>query len=166
MSLKPLMLLSLGALAACGGDKKKDDDAAAKAIAEKAPVSAEEYRKQQVFFADSVLNGASSAKDVAKKLGKDYDVGSVRLRDTVAVLARKSECFKSARGVDPYVAGTVDFSVHISVVGSDAIRVQESKWTSPAGNIADACLNKESQGWKFDATFGKEGAYIVQVQFR
>jgi hypothetical protein len=166
MSLKPLMILSLCALAACGGDKKKDDEAAAKAIAEKAPVSAQDYRKQQIAFADSVLNGASSAKDVANKLGKDYDVASIRLRDTVAVLATKSECFKSARGVDPYVAGTVDLSVHFSVVGSDAIRVQESKWTSPAGNITDACLNKESQKWKFDATFGKQGVYIVQVQFR
>jgi len=159
------VLLSVVALAACGGDRAKDDDTAATKAAA-APKSADDYRKQQIAFADSVLNGASPAKDVATKLGKDYDVASVRLRDTIAVLATNAECFKSARSVDPYVAGTVNFSVHFSMVGSDASRVQESKWTSPAGNIADACLNQKAQGWKFDGTFGKQGAYIVQIQFK
>jgi hypothetical protein len=167
MSSKPLMLLSLLALAlaACGGDKAKDD-VAAKAKAANEPVSPTQYRDQQVKFADSVLNLAAPVNDVVKKLGVGYALASVRLRDTLALLASKSECFKSARSVDPYVAGTVDFTVHISEVGSDAIQVQMSKWTSPAGNIADACLNQKSKEWKFDITFGKPATYVAQVQFR
>jgi hypothetical protein len=56
--------------------------------------------------------------------------------------------------------------VNMGVIGSDIVRIQESKWTSAAGNIVDACLNKAAQSWKFDGTFGKPAAYIVQVQFR
>ena len=54
----------------------------------------------------------------------------------------------------------------MSVIGSDIGRVQESKWTSAAGNIADACFNEQMKIWKFDATFGKPAAYIVQIQFK
>jgi hypothetical protein len=156
------MLLSLVGLTACGGDKKKEDDEAAAAKA----VSPVEYRKRQQAFADSVLSTASPANALVQQLGKGYAVGSFRLRDTLAFLSTKSECLKPARELDPYLAGTVSFFVHISVIGSDVTRVQESKWTSAAGNIVDACLNEQSTKWKFDGSFGKPAAYIVQVQFK
>ena len=171
MNLKRALMLSLLALAACGGDKKKDDDDEAEAAKKKgAPagqVSVEDYQKKQAAFADSVLNASSSARQVAQKLGKGYDVGAVRLRDSVAFLAgSKTDCFQKARKEDPYLAGTVSMFVHISVVGSDVVRVQESNWTGIAGNLVDACLNTEATHWKFDSTFGKPAAYIVQVQFK
>jgi hypothetical protein len=160
-----LMFLSLVALTACGNDKTKDDDVAAKTKAP-APQSPDDYRKQQMAFADSVLNESSPPAAVARKMGKGYEVGSTRLRDTVAVIAQKTDCFATARKSDPYLAGTVSFWVNMSVIGSDNVQVQESKWTSAAGNIVDACLNGQSKSWKFDATFGKPAAYIVQVQFK
>jgi hypothetical protein len=173
MNLKRVMLLSLIALAATASacskkDKGKDDDTQAAAGGSDENKAALDYRTRQQAFADSVLNTSSNAKSVADKLGKGYGVGSTRLRDTLAVLVAsgKDECFKAGRSTDPYLAGTVSFFVNMGVIGSDIVRIQESKWTSAAGNIVDACLNKAAQSWKFDGTFGKPAAYIVQVQFR
>jgi hypothetical protein len=170
MTVKRLMMLSLLVLAACGGDKKKDDDEAEDVKKSGSPageVSVADYQKKQAAFADSVLNASKPAKALVEKLGKGYDVGSVRLRDSVAFLAgSKTQCFQKARKEDPYLAGTVSMFVHISVIGSDVVRVQESSWTSIAGNLVDACLNTEAKNWKFDPTFGKPAAYIVQVQFK
>ena len=171
MNLKRMMMLSLLALAACGGDKKKDDDddaeAAKKTRAAAGELSVADFQKKQAAFADSVLNASSSPKQLVQKLGKGYDVGPVRLRDSVAYLAgTKTDCFQKARKEDPYLAGTVSMFVNIGVIGSDVVRVQESSWTSIAGNLVDACLNTEAKTWKFDATFGKPAAYIVQVQFK
>ena len=173
MKLKRVMLLSFVAIAALASacskkDKTKDDDAQATAGVTDENKSALDYRKRQQGYADSVLNASSSSKTVAEKLGKGYGVGSTRLRDTLALLvvANKDECFKAGRNTDPYLAGTVSFFVNMGVIGSDLVRVQESKWTSAAGNIVDACLNKAAQSWKFDGTFGKPAAYIVQVQFK
>ena len=177
MKLKRVMLLSFVAVAAMAtatacskSDKTKDDDATS-STANAEPdenKSALEYRKRQQAYADSVLNASSSSKTVAEKLGKGYGVGSTRLRDTLALLvaANKDDCFKAGRITDPYLAGTVSIFVNMGVIGSDLVRVQESKWTSAAGNIVDACLNKAAQSWKFDGTFGKPAAYIVQVQFK
>jgi hypothetical protein len=173
MKLKRMMLLSFVALAATAAacskkDKSKDDDAQTATGGLDENKAALDYRKRQQAFADSVLNTASNAKTVADKLGKGYSVGSTRLRDTLAVLVagNKDECFKAGRSTDPYLAGTASFLVNMGVIGSDIVRVQESKWTSAAGNIVDACLNKAAQAWKFDGTFGKPAAYIVQVQFK
>jgi hypothetical protein len=170
MNLKRMMMLSLLALAACGGDKKKDDDdteGGKKTAAPAGEVSVADYQKKQAAFADSVLNASTSARQIVQKLGKGFDVGSVRLRDSLAYLAgKKTDCFQQARKEDPYLAGTVSMFVHISVVGSDVVRVHDSKWTSIAGNLVDACLNTEAKNWKFDATFGKPAAYITQVQFK
>ena len=176
MNLKRLMFLSLtaivasSALACSKGDKSaKDDDQKTTATAETDENKAAlDYRNRQQAFADSVLNASSTSKNVADKLGKGYAVGSARLRDTLALLVSgtKDECFRSGRNTDPYLAGTVSFFVNMGVIGSDIVRVQESKWTSAAGNIVDACLNKAAQSWKFDGTFGKPAAYIVQVQFK
>jgi len=163
MNVNRALLLSLLALAACGGDKSKDEEEE-----KTAQVSPDQYKKKQAAFADSVLNATSSAKAVVEKMGKGYEVGSVRMRDTIMVLAgEKSQCFQNGRKADPYLAGTVSFFVHMNITGSDVISVQESQWTAPpAGNIVDACLNEVSRAWKLDGTFGKPNAYIVQVQFK
>jgi hypothetical protein len=171
MNLKCTMLCLVLAVGACSGDnKKKDDEDATTAQAKIATtaLSPDDYRKKQRAFADSVLNVTGSAKALVEKLGKGYAIGSIRLRDTVAMLAadKKADCFAVGRKVDPYLAGTVSFWVNISVIGSDIVRVQESKWTSAAGNTVDACLNSAAKDWKFDATFGKPAAYIVQIQFK
>jgi hypothetical protein len=171
MNLKCTMLCLAFAVAACSGEKRKDDDettASAQTKIAATALSPDDYRKKQRAFADSVLNVTGSAKALVEKLGKGYAVGSTRLRDTLALLAadKKTDCFTVGRKVDPYLAGTVSFWVNISVIGSDIVRVQESKWTSAAGNTVDACLNQAAKDWKFDATFGKPAAYIVQIQFK
>lgn len=167
MKLSWVLLCSLGTLAACGGERSKNAESESAAGQKGAAMeSPDQFRARQQAFADSVLLATGRANDLVQKLGKGYAVGSVRLRDTVAMLAGKTTCFPTARKTDPYLAGTVSVFVNISVVGSDVVRVQESKWTSAAGNIVDACLNEESRKWKFDATFGKPAAYIVQVQFK
>jgi hypothetical protein len=170
MKLKCTVLGSVLALAACGGgDKSKDDDtAAAQAKIRASALSPEDYRIKQKAFADSVLNTASPTKSIVERLGKGYDVGSIRLRDTVAMLAadKKSDCFGVGRKTDPYLAGTVTFLININLIGSDLVQVQESNWTSPAGNTVVACLNQLAKDWKFDPTFGKPAHYMVQVQFK
>ena len=168
MTRRPYLLVSLIAAAACAGDKPKAEEEASSAKNPTTALSPDEYRKRQQAYADSVLNTTASATTVVDKLGKGYAIGPTRLRDTVAMLAadRKSDCFGVGRKSDPYLAGTVSVFVNISVVGSDVVRVQESKWTSAAGNLVDACLNQQAKTWKFDATFGKPAAYIVQVQFK
>jgi hypothetical protein len=169
MNLQRVTLFALVLAAACGGDKSKDDGnpPSTKAVEAQA-LSPDDYRKKQAAYADSVLNQSAPAKALVEKLGKGYAVGETRLRDTVAMLSadKKADCFAVGRKTDPYLAGTVSFFVNISVVGSDVVRVQSSQWTSAAGNIVDACLNEAAKGWKFDATFGKPAAYIVQVQFK
>ncbi len=148
---------------ACRKDKApSDEEVQAK------PFDVAAFKKKQAAFADSVLQTAPNAKKVAEKLGKKYEVGSVLLRDTVAFLARdpKRACFDKGKKLDPYLAGTVSFWVNMSVVGSDVIRVEESTWTSKAGELVDECLLESAKSWKFSPAFGAPNAYIVQVQFR
>lgn len=151
-------------VAACGGEKTASTPSSdAVANGGMSPI---EYRKAQERYADSVLNATTMAKQVVDKLGKGYAVGSTRLRDSLATLSTKSDCFGQGRKTDPYLAGTVSFFVFMSVVGSNVVRVQESQWTSQAGNIVDSCLNLASKDWKFDSSFGKTAGYITQVQFK
>ncbi len=155
------------ATAACGGDEKAPPPATS-GEATVAGVSPDEYRKAQQAYADSVLNASHSSKDVVAKLGSEYAVGSVRLRDSLALLAGKTDCFLKGRESDPYLAGTVSFFVFMSPVGSNVVRVQDdgTTWTSAAGNIVNSCLNIAAQKWKFSESFGKQGGYITQVQFK
>ncbi len=164
-----LLASALLMAAACGGDAT--DKKATAAGGQPTPMpgqTPDEYRKAQQRYADSVLNQTSSAAEVVKKLGGDYAVGSVRLRDTLALLAEKSGCFLEGRKTDPYLAGTVSFFVFMSVVGSTSVYVQENatKWTSQAGNIVNSCLNVAARNWKFDPSYGKPASYITQVQFK
>ena len=170
-SVKPLVIASLIAvgamLAACGSEKAKDD--APKGIDPNlAETSPDSYRKKQQEFADSVLNTAKPVKQVVEQLGKGYEVGPVALRDTIASLAQNTKCFKAGRDKDPYLAGTVSIFAHMAVIGVDLMQVQVSgtKWTSPAGELVNACLDGEMKKWKLDMRYGPPAAYIVQVQFK
>lgn len=158
-----LAALIMGA-AACGGDKEKGTEAKAAPP----PVSPDDYRKKQQAYAESVFTATGSARDVATKLGKGVDVGSIRMRDTVATLAVKSDCLSQGRQADPYLAGTVTFKLFMSVAGSTSIVVlrDESKWTSQAGNVVNACLDLAAKNWKLNESFGKQGDYVTQIQFK
>ena len=160
-----LLISSVFVLAACGDTSK--DDAASKPPAT-AAISPDEYRKRQQAFADSVLNTSKPVAKVVEQLGKGYAVGPVALRDTLASLAQNTNCFKTGRNTDPYLAGTVSIFAHMAVIGVDLIQVQRSdtKWTSAAGELVNACLETEMKKWKLDMSFGKPAAYIVQVQFK
>ncbi|MDP1859143.1 MAG: hypothetical protein Q8K82_10750 [Gemmatimonadaceae bacterium] len=168
--LTTLSLLATLALAACGGDKvQPDGEGADSAMTDEQRVAknAEEYKKRQAVFADSVLGNARSVTDVAKSYGKGVEVGSVQLRDSLMKYVETvPQCFKNARDMDPYLAGTVTFYIHMSVVGSDVVRVQTSEWTSQAGNMAEKCLNDAATKWKFPMGVAKEGQYVLQVQFK
>lgn len=170
--LTPLTLLAALSLAACSGEKVKPDDAAgadstALTPEQREAKEAEVYRKTQEAFADSVLKSSSNARQVAEKLGKAYAVGSIQLRDSLLKYVEKTpQCFKDAKDVDPYLAGTVTFYIHMSVVGSDVVRVQESQWTSQAGNFADKCFNEQARAWKFPMGSSKPGNFLLQVQFK
>jgi hypothetical protein len=155
----------LAITAACGKkDKPADDD---EAVNPKG-VDKVAYQKRQQAFVDSVLGTAPKASQVAEKLGKKYDVGSTMMRDTIAVLAKdaKTGCFEKGKAINPYLAGVASFWVNLSPAGSDVIRVQESKWSSDAGALVDACLNDAAKQWKLSTALGKPGAYIVQIEFR
>jgi len=167
MHLRALTLLLAFSVVACGGDS----NGAPPASADGSPatsLSPDEYRKAQQRYADSVLNTTQTAAAVVGKLGKDYEVGSLALRDSIAALSANTSCFAKGRESDPYLAGTVSFYVFMSVVGTNVIRVQEdaTTWTSAAGNIVNSCLNVEAKNWSFDVSFGKPANYITQVQFK
>lgn len=168
--LTTLSLLATFALAACRGDKVQPDAAGADSTLtdeQRVAKSAEEYKKRQASFADSVLGNARSVTEVAKSYGKGVEVGSVQLRDSLMkYVAATPQCFKNARDVDPYLAGTVTFYIHMSVVGSDVVRVQTSEWTSQAGTMADKCLTDAATKWKFPMGVAKQGQYVLQVQFK
>lgn len=158
-----LIATMCAAAVACGGDKSATTD---KPPVVSANPGADEFRKQQQAYADSVLNSVSSVKDVAKRLGKNYDVGSIQMRDSLAALVAKTDCIAIGRKLDPYLAGTVTLWVNMSVIGTDVIRVQEGTWTSPAGKAVEGCINGHATKWQLDPSFGKPKAYLVQIQFK
>jgi hypothetical protein len=164
---RPSALLAVFVLAACTGEKDPNatDKTAGPAITA-ADTNPDAYRQKQQAYADSVLNKASSAKQLVDKLGKDYEVGSTRLRDTLALLSSKTDCHEQGRKSDPYLAGTVSWYVFMSVVGSNVVRLQESQWSSAAGKAVDMCLNEAATKWKFDTSFGPPKQLIAQVQFK
>ena len=177
MKITRIALLSALALssvlAACKGDKVQPDgsDAAASDAnltpEQREAKSAEDYRKKQAAFSDSVLKNSASTKAIVEKLGKGYEVGTVAMRDSIlAHVAKTPQCYKDGKNIDPYLAGTVSFFMHLNPAGSDVIRVQESQWTSQAGNVTDKCLNEAARQWKLPMGMGKQAAYVVQIQFK
>jgi hypothetical protein len=161
-------VLAVFAVAACTGEKdpKATADAGSGPAMTAADTNPDAYRQKQQAYADSVLNRASTAKQVVDKLGKDFEVASVRLRDTLALLSSKTDCHEQGRKADPYLAGTVTWYVFMSVVGSNVVRVQESQWSTAAGKNVDTCLNAAAANWKLDTSFGPPKQLIAQVQFK
>lgn len=171
MKLTRTALMAVLALAACSGDKVQPADSSAADAAltpdQQEAKSIELYKKRQAAFADSVLQTVTPTTKIAERLGKGYAVGSVKMRDALlGHIAKTPQCFQDGKGVDPYLAGIVTFYIHMSVVGSDVVRVQESQWTSQAGNITDKCFNEAAREWKFAMGMAKAGGYILQVQFK
>ena len=171
MKLTRTALIAVLALAACGGDKVQPADSSAASAAltpeQEEAKSVAEYKKRQAAFADSVLKTVTPTTKLVEKYGKEFAVGSLKMRDTLlAYIAKSPQCYQDGKGVDPYLAGTVTFYIHMSVVGSDIARVQESQWTSQAGNITDKCFNEAGRNWKFPMGMAKQGKYILQVQFK
>ena len=163
MKLHPVLFCSLFALAACASEKSRDGVASAATA-----MSPAEYHRRQQAFADSVLRAAKPAAAIVEQLGEGYAVGSAALRDTIAALARQSDCFRTGRRNDPYLAGAVNIVVNMTRTGADRVQVQEAKWTSKAGDMVNVCLNQAMKGWKLGrvAKFGGPAGYIVQVQFK
>ncbi len=171
MKLTRTALIAVLALAACGRDKVQPADSGSAESTltpeQKEALKVEDYKKRQAAFADSVLQTVTPTTKLTEKYGKDFAVGGVKMRDSLlAFVGRTPQCYKDGKGVDPYLAGTVTFYIHMSVVGSDIARVQESQWTSPAGNITDKCFNDAGRNWKFPMGLAKQGKYLLQVQFK
>jgi hypothetical protein len=163
MNLHRALLCSLLAVAACAADRSRDSVANAATA-----MSPAEYHRRQQAFADSVLRAAKPARATVEQLGEGYAEGSAALRDTITALALHSDCFQNGRRNDPYLAGAVNVVVNMARAGADRVQVQESKWTSKAGDMVNVCLNQAMKGWKLRrvAKFGEPAGYIVQVQFR
>lgn len=166
MTFQFILMCSLVTLAACGRDRPSDTadprDGTSTAI------SPDQYRQRQKVIADSVLAAARPVDKVVEDLGQDYTVGPGALRDTIVALAVRSDCFEAGRNTDPYLAGTVNIIARMTPAGTDLVRVltANTRWTSAAGDLVDACLNTEMRRWKLDARYGKPTGYVVQVRFR
>jgi len=163
-----LSVLAMLAMAACSREKVKPSDADTAAESDaRARKAVQEYKTRQTAFADSVLQSASSTRQVVDKLGKAYEVGSLPMRDSLVQWVRRTpECYANGKALDPYLAGTVTFRIHMSVVGSDNVRVQESSWTTKAGGMVETCFNEAAAKWKFPMGMAKQGMYLLQVQFK
>ena len=173
MKLTRLITLSIVtalALVACGREKVQPDGGTADSTLtpeQQEAKKALDYQKRQAAFADSVLGSAKGVQELAKTFGKDVQVGSVAMRDSLMKYVDAApQCFQNGRDIDPYLAGTVTFYIHMSVVGSDVIRVQKSEWTSQAGVVTDKCFNDLAVKWKFPMGMAKQGYYLLQVQFK
>jgi hypothetical protein len=170
MKLARIALFATLTVAACSRDKVQPADTSA--VVSLTPTqqqakTVEDYKKRQAAFADSVLQTVTPTTRIVQKLGKGYAVGGPALRDSLlAFIAKTPQCYQDGKSVDPYLAGTVSFFINMSVIGSDIVRVQESQWTSQAGNISDRCFNDAALKWKFGMGISKPGAYILQVQFK
>lgn len=160
-----LALLALATAVACADsaedEETEDEQAAAAALA----LSNEDYAKRQQQFADSIIRSAATPEQLVDKLGKGYAVADIGLTDTVKTRLTGSDCFEKGREIDPYLGGSVSFMLHMSIVGVDAAYVQDSKWSSPAGNVVNACLNAQAKGWKIGRSGPLNTAYIVRHDF-
>jgi hypothetical protein len=107
------------------------------------------------------------AREVVARMGKGYELGSPMLRDSVISLARQSGCHSRLTvGTDRTLSGSVAIWVNMGIIGSDVIRVLDSRWSSTDGSVVDTCLTEQARNWRFDSSFGKPGGYVVQVLFK
>jgi hypothetical protein len=156
---------SLVTLAACGRDRP--NDTADPRDGTSAAISPDQYRERQQALADSVLAAARPVEKVVEELGDAYSVSPAPLRDTIVALTDRTTCFEAGRSSDPYLAGTVNIIARMTPAGSDLVRVlaANTRWTSAAGDVVNACLNSEMKKWKLGARYGAPGGYITQVKF-
>lgn len=156
--------------AACAKEKVQPDESGADSALtpeQKEAKAAEDYKKKQAAFADSVLGNSANVKAIAEKLGKGYNVGTVAMRDTLLKhVGTVPQCYADGKNLDPYLAGTVTFFIHMNPAGSDVVRVQEGQWTSQAGAVTEKCFNDAARTWKFPMGMAAQGAYLLQVQFK
>lgn len=164
VSISNLALIALACVTACGRDAAPH--AGARVPPAGTTLSQSDFRQQQQRTADSLINAAQTANQIVNRLGTGYLVGSVRMRDSLHVLTDKSHCFAQGRAIDPYLAGTVNWSVFMSVIGSTIVRVEQAQWTSLAGNVVTSCLNIAAKDWQFASSFGKPGTHVTQLQFK
>jgi len=166
MNVQYLLIGSLLLVAACRSDNAHDD--ADPQGASSTALSPDQYRERQQVIADSVLAAARPVEKIVEQLGTGYAVGSDALRDTVTTLAQNSDCFSSGRNTDPYLAGVVNIVARMTAAGTDLVRVQtvNTRWTSAAGDMVNACLNAEMKKWRLDSKYGAPAGYIVQVTFK
>jgi hypothetical protein len=162
MQKTSIIALAFAAAACTGGEKAPETTTAASTPS----LTPEQVRAKQQHYADSVLNTASPASEMAKKLGPRYEVAGTMLRDTVSAFIQKAGCFPEGRKTDPYLAGIVTIWVNMGIAGSEVIRIQESKWSSLAGDLVNTCISTAAAKWKFDPSYGKPKAYLVQVEFK
>ena len=152
--------------AACG----REDDASASEVptrkAAAARMTKEAYTTSRRVYADSVLRAAKSAPEVAREIGQEVHVAPARMTDSLTALSGSTDCFVVGRNVDPYLAGTVNFAVYMSAIGSSLIQVNQSNWTSAAGNVVNACLNLRAKEWYFGPRDGPWGIVVGQVRFK
>jgi hypothetical protein len=125
----------------------------------------EAYGKSREVHADSVLNAARPVSEIVKDLGADYLEASTKMIDSLSVLSARTDCFATGRSIDPYLAGTVSYSVYMSKIGSTLIQIELSKWSSLAGNVVHSCLNLAAKAWHFGPEFGTRGRQVAQVKF-
>lgn len=166
MNVQYVLLCLLMLAAACRRDNANGNPALNGGSA--TALSPDQYRERQRVIADSVLAAARPVEKIVEQLGTGYAVGSDALRDTLTSLAQNADCFSSGRNTDPYLAGVVNIVARMTAAGTDLVRIQtvNTRWSSAAGDMVNACLNAEMKKWKLDARYGAPAGYIVQVKFK
>jgi hypothetical protein len=165
-SVRTVALVLLGAvLAACG-----NKDEAAPANEDLGDLGDQsQYWQAQKQFIDSVINSAPSVDEVAKAKGTIYDVADDSLAALVKREAMKTEdCYsKVGLGYDPNLAGVATILVNLGAAGWDLMRVEDFKFSSPAGGAVVSCINARAKNeWELPVKGMTPGAHLVQLTFR
>ena len=159
-----VMMLLLVVVTACGRERRGES---ADPPDGTTALSPDQYRQRQQAIADSLLASARPVEKVVEELGQSYTVSPDAMRDTIVALAQGTNCFEAGRNTDPYLAGIVNIMARMTPAGTDLMRVlaANTRWTSAAGDLVNACLNTEMRRWKLDARYGRPAGYVVQVRF-
>lgn len=165
MTFQHVVMLLLVVITACsrGGRGETADPPDGNSTA----LSPDQYRQRQQAIADSLLASARPVEKIVEELGESYSVPPGAMRDTIVALAQGTNCFEAGRNTDPYLAGIVNIMARMTPAGTDLVRVlvANTRWTSAAGDLVNACLNTEMRRWKLDARYGRPAGYVVQVRF-
>ncbi len=160
-----LLALALTSLVACSSkDEEEEADSAGAAAVQ--PPSNEDYAARQQSFVDSLIKTTPTPQQLAVSLGAGYVAAPAELADSVTARIAKSDCFDKGREIDPYLGGTIHVMAHVSVIGVDNAYVQDSKWSSAAGNIVNSCLNGQAKSWKLGRLAPMNFAYLVRYDFK